>query len=261
LLPASLLFPVLAAAGFRRFLRAVRWSPTILVAASRKTSPSPPNPSTWAVVADIPITTVTSPAVGVPESATGLAGLATAGAAGGGVIAGSTLATLTGLIGDVLLMAGVAGTDASTGGGASAGRLAGEACGDGVVAAGVLDADLPGDGAGAVTVTVPAAAGIVVMAGLVAAPAVAVRVTEVTDVAPEATVICACIWKDEGDNASPIDPIEQAAVPSPLGQRLVNAAAWPCGAAVSVTSTPDADPFSTKTCTVYDAAWPGLMLT
>lgn len=58
----------------------------------------------------------------------------------------------------------------------------------------------------------------------------------------------------------PSDPIVHAAVPFPLGQRLANSGCWPWGVAVSVTDTPEAGPFSVETCTVYDAAWPGLML-
>jgi len=56
------------------------------------------------------------------------------------------------------------------------------------------------------------------------------------------------------------DPIVHVAVPFPLGQRLVNSGCWSWGVAVSVTDTPEAGPFSAETCTVYDAAWPGLML-
>jgi len=58
----------------------------------------------------------------------------------------------------------------------------------------------------------------------------------------------------------PTDPIEHAAVPFPLGQRLVNVAVWPWGAAFSVTDTPEAGPLAAETCTAKDAAWPGLML-
>ena len=55
-------------------------------------------------------------------------------------------------------------------------------------------------------------------------------------------------------------PIVQVADPSPLGQRPVKAGASPAGDPVSVTVTPDAEPFTAQTCTVYDAAWPLLML-
>lgn len=50
------------------------------------------------------------------------------------------------------------------------------------------------------------------------------------------------------------------AAPFPLGQRLVKVADWPEGAAVSVTDTPEAGPFSAETCTAYAAAWPALTL-
>jgi len=217
------------------------------------------NPRSWAVAADIPMTMVKLPAAGVPTSAAGLAGGAAAGLAGG-VITGRMLETSTGLRSEVLTLG--AGMDASVGVAASAGRVAWEACAGDVLAAGVLDGDLLGDAAGALTDTVPAAAGIVVMAGLVAASAVAVRVTEVTEVtevALEATGIWACTWYADGDTVVPIDPIVQVAVPFPPGQRLVNSGTSPCGAAVSVTDTPEAGPFWAETCTVKDAAWPGLM--
>jgi len=149
------------------------------------------NPRSWAVAADIPMTMVKLPAAGVPTSAAGLAGGAAAGLAGG-VITGRMLETSTGLRSEVLTLG--AGMDASVGVAASAGRVAWEACAGDVLAAGVLDGDLLGDAAGALTDTVPAAAGIVVMAGVVAASAVAVSVTEVTEVAVEATWIWACIW-------------------------------------------------------------------
>ena len=55
-------------------------------------------------------------------------------------------------------------------------------------------------------------------------------------------------------------PIVQVADPSPLGQRPVKVGACPAGDAVSVTVTPEAEPFTAQTCTVYDAAWPPLML-
>jgi hypothetical protein len=57
-----------------------------------------------------------------------------------------------------------------------------------------------------------------------------------------------------------MDPSAQAAPPFPLGQRLVKVAGEPEGAAVSVTETPAAGPFSTETCTAYAAAWPPLTL-
>jgi len=51
----------------------------------------------------------------------------------------------------------------------------------------------------------------------------------------------------------------QVADPSPLGQRPVKVGASPAGDPVSVTVTPEAEPFTAQTCTVYDAAWPLLM--
>jgi hypothetical protein len=132
-------------------------------------------------------------------------------------------------------------------------------CGAGVLAAGVpawgvLVADLLGDAAGALTVTVSDAAGSVAMAGLVVASAVAVSVTDVTEVALEATGICACIWNDEGDTEVASDPSVQVADPFPLGHRPLNVAVSPCGAALSVTDTADAGPLAADTCTMYDAA-------
>jgi hypothetical protein len=114
-----------------------------------------------------------------------------------------------------------------------------------VLAAGVLAAAV-----GALTVTVWLAVGSSAMAGLVVALAVTVRVTDVTEVAPEATWIWACIWSSDEATAVPIEPIVHVADPSPLGQRLVNSASSPCGAAVRPTSTPEAVPFSAETCTV-----------
>jgi hypothetical protein len=235
-----------------------------LVAASRSASPSTTNPRSWAVAAGIPITTVKLPAACVPTSAAAMAGLAAPGLAAG-VNAGTALETVTGLMSDVLT-AGATGMGASVGGETSADGVTEKTCADGVLttgvlATGVLDGALLGDGDGdgeaAMTGTVPAAAGIVGMAGLEAAPAVAVRVTEV---APEATGSCACIWNDDGVTALPIGPIVHVAAPFPLGQRLVNAGCSPWGAAVSVTDTPDAGPFWVETCTVKDAARPGLTL-
>jgi hypothetical protein len=163
-----------------------------LVPASSKTSPSSTNPSSWAVAADIPICTVKLPAAGVPVSATGLAGLTTTGVTGVGVITGKSLATLTGLVSGVVTP-GAEGMAPSAGGEASAGGVtvtvwAGvtEA---GALLAGVLEGDLLGDGDGATTCTVPVAAGSAAMAGVVAAPAVAVRVTEEV---PDGALTCAC---------------------------------------------------------------------
>ena len=81
------------------------------------------------------------------------------------MITGKALATLTGLISDVLTP-GPAGMDPNTSGEASAAGDQETWAAD-VVAAGVLD--LLGDGVAAVTAVVPDAAGIAVIAGLVAA--------------------------------------------------------------------------------------------
>lgn len=118
----------------------------------------------------------------------------------------------------------------------------------GSVGSGVAPAD---DRVGAadaeVTVTVSAADGGVHFAE-VAMPAVAVSVTEVTEVALAATGICAlrltvCL--------SDIEPTVQVAVPSPLAHPLVNAGCWLDGRAARVTDTPGAEaPFSVDTRTV-----------
>ena len=202
--------------------------------------------------------TMKRPADGVPVSATELGGIATA-AVAGVEITGEPLSTPpTGLIGWVLTALEAVGTVAGVV--ATAETAAGEATGEAVLtgdplAGGVLAAEV-----GALTVPVSAAVGSTVMAGLVAASAVAVRVTDVTDVAPEAIGICACIWYDDGDTAVASDPIVQEADPSPLGQRPVNAGSSPCGVPVSATDTPDTGPFSAQTSTVYDAAWPRVTL-
>jgi hypothetical protein len=113
----------------------------------------------------------------------------------------------------------------------------------------VADDERPGeDGAdgAAVTVTVSAAAGGVHFS-VVATLAVAVSVTEVTEVASAAIGICTC--KVAGllsDTALTV----QDAVPAPLAQSLVNAGFWLDGLAVRATVTPDAEPlFRVETCT------------
>jgi hypothetical protein len=144
--------------------------------------------------------------------------------------------------------------------GEAAGEAAGEADGAGVLVGDGLAGGVLAAAVGVLTATVSAAVGSTVMAGLVTASAVAVRVTDVIDVTSDATGICACIWSDDGASAVAIDPIVQVAEPSPLGQRPVKDGSSPCGAAVSVTETPAAAPFAAQTCTVYDAAWPAVML-
>ena len=145
---------------------------------------------------------------------------------------------------------------------AGPGLLTGLICATGEDAGAVLAGVLVGDAlaeAAAATLTVWDAAGMAAMAGLVAASAVAVSVTEVTEVALEETAIWACSWYAAGATEVPSDPIVQVADPFPPGQRPVNVAAWPCGAVASVTDTPDAGPFWAETWTVNDAAWPRLM--
>lgn len=242
----------------------MKWSAISLVVASTSVSATMMSPKASAVAADMFSARVKLPA-GAAVSATGLAGVAGAPVAGlgtgAGLISGRAVATSTGLYDEV---AGV--TAIVTGGSTvvSPGLPAGLTCATGVDAGAVLAGALlaAGDGladAGALTVTVCDAAGMVVMAGLVAASAVAVSVTEVTEVAEEATGIWACSWYDAGDTDVPTDPIVQVADPFPPGQRPVNRAACPCGAAASVTDTPDAGPFWAQTWTVNDAAWPRLM--
>jgi hypothetical protein len=128
------------------------------------------------------------------------------------------------------------------------GVVAGEVLAGRVLAGGVLAAAV-----GVLTATASAADGSTLMAGLVVASAVAVRVTDVTE-APAATGIWACIWYVDGASEVASAPIVQVADPSPLGQRDVKSGSKPEGDPVSVTVTPDADPFAAQTCTVYDAA-------
>jgi hypothetical protein len=113
--------------------------------------------------------------------------------------------------------------------------------------------------AAAATLTDCDAEGMAAIAGLVAASAVAVSVTDVTELAEDATAIWACSEYAAGASEVPSDPIAQVAEPFPPGQRPVNVAAWPCGEAASVTDTPDAEPFCAETWTVNDAAWPRLI--
>ena len=118
----------------------------------------------------------------------------------------------------------------------------------------VVPGDAPGDDAvaegdaavAAVTATVSAADGGVQVAE-VTMLAVAVSFTEVTEVAPAATGICAC---RVADCLSDTELTVQVAVPAPLAQPLVNVGFWPDGWAVRATVTSDADPlFLVETCT------------
>lgn len=107
------------------------------------------------------------------------------------------------------------------------------------------DADAVPDAFGdaAVTVTVSAAAGGVHFA-VVLMVAVAVSVTDVTDVAFEATGTCAA--RVTGAVAV-TDAIAHDADPFPLAQPLLNVGFSLAGFAVSVTDTSEADPFSVDT--------------
>src|SRR5205814_1742558 len=138
---------------------------------------------------------------------------------GTGVISGRSLATFAGVNSEVVTLAGV-GT--VTGGStvASPGVLTGLTCATGLDGGGVLDAFFVGDGdvdAAAVTPTDCDAAGVAAMAGLVAASAVAVSVTEVTELAEEATGIWACSWYDAGATEVFSGPTAQVADPFPPG--------------------------------------------
>ena len=215
------------------------------------------SPKTWAVAADMFSASVKVPACGEPVSATGLPGVPVTGVGvGKGTTSGRSLATLAGVNSEVVTPAGV-GT--ATGGStvASAGVLTGLTCATGDVLAGVFFADADADADA--TLTDCDAEGIAAIAGLVAASAVAVSVTDVTELAEDATAIWACSEYAAGASDVPSDPTAQEAEPFPPGQRPVNLAAWPCGEAASVTDTPDAEPFWTDTCTVKDAAWPRLI--
>jgi len=98
----------------------------------------------------------------------------------------------------------------------------------------------------AVTAVVTAAAGGVHFA-VMTTLAVAVSFTELTEAAFDATgmrasrlTVCPVV----------IEPMLHDAVPSPLGQPLLNVGFWLDGCAVSTTDTPEADPpFRAETCT------------
>jgi len=217
-------------------------------------------PNTWAVAADMFSARVKLPACGEPVSATGLPGVPVTGAGvGTGAISGRSLATFAGVNSEVVMPAGV-GT--VTGGStvASPGVLTGLTCATGdVLADAVAFADADADAAAAATLTDCDAEGMAAIPGLVAASAVAVSVTEVTELAEDATAIWACSEYVAGASEVPSDPTVQVAEPFPPGQRPVNVAAWPCGEAASVTDTPDAEPFCAETWTVNDAACPRLI--
>jgi hypothetical protein len=105
------------------------------------------------------------------------------------------------------------------------------------------DAEADAEADAEVTAIVSAAAGGVHFA-VVAMAAVAVSVTDLTEVAFDATAISAsmlagCLVVTE--------PTLHVAVPSPLAQPLVNSGFCPDGCAVSVTDTSDTEPFSAET--------------
>ena len=98
--------------------------------------------------------------------------------------------------------------------------------------------ELAGDADAAVTATVSAADGGVHFS-VVTTLAVAVSVTEVSELAPAATGICAL---RETGCLSDTELTAQLAVPSPLRQPLVNTGFWLVGRAARATVTPDAEP-------------------
>ena len=102
----------------------------------------------------------------------------------------------------------------------------------------------------AVTVTMPVACALV--AGFVAAPAEAVRLTHAAPL--DGVPIPALRVYNDGVTSVPSDPSWHEAVPSPLGQKPVNVT-LPADAA-SVTDTSGTAPFSAWTCTVKWATWP-----
>ena len=107
-------------------------------------------------------------------------------------------------------------------------------------------ADLAGEAEAAVTATVSAADGGVQFF-VVTMLAVAVSFTEVTEVAPAATGICAL---SETGCLSDTALTAQLAVPALLAQPLVNVGFWPDGWAVRATVTSAAEPlFAVETCT------------
>jgi hypothetical protein len=107
------------------------------------------------------------------------------------------------------------------------------------------EAELPGEADAAVTVTLWSAEGGVHFA-VVTMLAVAVSCTELTELAPEATGICA--FRSTA-LVSDTELMVQVAVWSPLVQPLLNVGFWLDGCAESVTETFAADPFCVETVT------------
>ena len=123
------------------------------------------------------------------------------------------------------------------------------------VTSGEALAELFGEAAAAVTAVVSAAAGGVHFV-VVTTLAVAVSFTELTEVAFDATAICA--FRLVAFVVTELRSHE--AVPSSLAHPLLNVGFWLDGCVVSATDTSEADPFSVQTCTMYPAVWPVLML-
>ncbi len=107
-----------------------------------------------------------------------------------------------------------------------------------------------------VTATVSAAAGGVHVA-VVTMLAVAVSFTELTELAFDATAIWA--FREAG-SLTVTELRAHEAVPSPLGQPLVNSGFWLDGCAVSVTDTFETDPPTVETSTTKAADCPRSML-
>jgi hypothetical protein len=195
----------------------------ILVMLSRAASPSATSVRTWAFRIGIPLDTVKASADPLPLAAGTAPGVAVVqlATAPDAVITGNRLPALPALTSEVprppvRLDVGNSGgpNDGGTGSVVPApvcvavggGCAAAEGCAaeEEADAEGAADpeadaedeADAEGDvlaGAG-VTVTVLAATGTVVRAGVVDAPPVAVSVTDVTESLPDGTGICACSW-------------------------------------------------------------------
>jgi hypothetical protein len=139
-----------------------------------------------------------------------------------------------------------AGTEPRAGTDPSGSGVSGDGLGDGLAAA----------GAGAVTATVSSAAGGVHFAE-VTMLAVAVSVTELTELALDATGTWACRLTG---CLSVTELTVQTAVLSPLAQPLVYVGFWLAGLDESVTDTSGAGPFSVETSTTNAASCPRLML-
>lgn len=126
-----------------------------------------------------------------------------------------------------------------------------------VMAVGAPPEDLLlGDDAAPVTVTASCAAGGVIIA-VVTMLAVAVSVTEPTEVALAATgTLASRVTALVSDTA----PTAQVALLSPAAQPLVNVGFWLVGVAARATDTPAAGPFSVETVTINAASCPRWML-